>query len=124
MKCVWPCLVFAASFAVAGSAQEAKEAAKPAVDASKGPRTPVDVHFLVTRYQGEKKVGSKPYTLRVISEEQGAFFLGTQVPYRTSSPQVGAMAAFKMIGATARCLVRHAADGRFRVELEFDDSPG
>jgi hypothetical protein len=98
-------------------AQDAKDAAP------KGPSIPVDVQFLVTHHQGEKKIGSKPYSIRLYTEEKGGFFIGTHVPYRTTA-QSGPTVAFKGIGASAKCLVHDAGGGRFRLVVDFDEAAG
>ena len=119
-----PVVAVMMTLAAMGTAQENKDAA-PKMEAPKGPPVPLDVHFLVTRYQGEKKIASKPYSLRLHAEEKDVsrLFVGTEVPYRTEW-QGNPTIAFKMIGAAAKCTARDAGNGRFRLDLEFDEAVG
>src|SRR5687768_2125502 len=101
MKAIlWVLVAAAITSPTAVSAQENKEAPAKPTEAPKGPPIPVDLQFVVTRFQGEKQVARKPYSIRLHAEEKGSFFVGAQVPYRTTA-QWGPTVAFKMIGASA-----------------------
>ena len=75
-------LVFA--FALASSAivrtqeKPAAPAAKPAP--VEGPKTPLKVQVLISRYQGEKKLSGLPYTLSVNADSRATLRMGAKVP--------------------------------------------
>ena len=73
-------LVFA--FALASSSivrTQEKAAAAPAAKAST-PTTPLKFQIVISRYQGEKKISSLPYTLSVNAGYRGTLRMGAKVP--------------------------------------------
>jgi hypothetical protein len=115
--------------------------ASPAVVHSK-PLVPLKVQIVVSRYEGEKKVSSLPYTLAVNANDGfvmadgrfGPFNVarlrtGAQVPVPSiappkESPIQGAMGpvTYKNIGTNIDCWAQSLDDGRFRVDISIEDT--
>jgi hypothetical protein len=123
-------LVFA--FALASSiivrTQEkpaAPAAAKPAPTA-----IPLRVQVLVSRFQGEKKLSSLPYTLSVNAGSRATLRMGAKVPVNmmmtTNVPKdfpQGGPIQYQDVGTSIDCYVSTVQDdGRYRIEITIDDS--
>ena len=88
------------------------------------------VQVVISRYQGEKKISSQPYTLSVTANGPRATLrMGTQVPVlatpTVSGPDGKALPQsynYRSVGATIECTARSLEDGRYRLELTVDDS--
>jgi hypothetical protein len=88
------------------------------------------IQVVVSRYQGEKKISSQPFTLSVMANGPRATLrTGVQVPVPASplapaadgkTPPVAIN--YKNVGTSIDCMARPLEDGRFRLELSIDDS--
>lgn len=66
------------------------EAAKPAAAPARSVYTPLRLQVTISRYQGEKKISSLPYSLSIgIGGPRVQFRVGAQVPYATTSVNDG-----------------------------------
>ena len=116
----------------AALAQEPKPAPEPQallagrVQAkSPAPAIPLEVQVVISRYQGEKKVSSLPYTLAVNSDNinsQLTVGANIPVPVTTFSPAGGNTAPlmsynYQNIGTNIDCRVTTAEDGRFELSV-------
>jgi len=125
-------LVFAFALAVpAVSAQEKPAAVKPAAVAV----TPLKVQVVVSRFQGEKKISSLPYSLSVNAGNRATLRMGAQLPIMmittapspgkgpdgSAIPQVGPV-QYRDVGTNIDCNVHAMDEGRFLVEITIDDS--
>jgi len=104
-----------------------------ATAADEKPITPVKMQIVISRYQGEKKVSSLPYTLVVNANgPKASLRMGSSVPVpsTTFAPREpgGAAAApvtsyqYRDVGINIDCTAASLDDGRFRLELSIDDS--
>ena len=127
-------IVVAASSAVA---QE--DASGPA---KVGNLVPLKVVIVMSRYQGEKKVSSLPYTLLVNANDVVSGFAGAIDPHGIARLRTGAsvpipsLAApketplqgpmgpvqYKSIGTNIDCSARSTDDGRFRLDISIEDT--
>jgi hypothetical protein len=83
--------------------------------------TPLRLQVVFTRYQGEKKVGSVPYTLSINDDNRPARLrMGIQVPIRVSEP-VGSI-QYKDIGNNLDCNASSAPPDRFKIGCSFEQS--
>jgi hypothetical protein len=121
-------LVFVATVAL--SAQEAPAQA-PAPAAPKPAPVPLTVQLVLSRYQGEKKLSSVPYTLSVTANEgsgSARVRMGVQMPIVSTVfggqpatiPQ--ASYTYKDLGTNIDCSANSASDGRYKVLLTVADS--
>lgn len=110
-----------ASLLAAGATARAQDKPAPATD------TPLKVQVVMTRYDGDKKVSSLPYSLLVNAAEpngkpiQKQMMTGVQVPYTVlirDAPTV----AFKDAGSKIQCAAASLGGGRYRLQLEVEQS--
>jgi hypothetical protein len=125
---------FVALFALAGGA------ASFAQDKPAPPVIPIKVQVVLSRWQGDKKISSLPYSLSVnVATERSlggraTLRLGTKVPVATTmGPQVpGAKGEtitagvttynYQDVGTNIDCSAQAIDGGRFRIEVTIEDS--
>jgi hypothetical protein len=135
---------FALAFGTSVRAQDKPAAAAP--PAAKMP-TPVKIQVVISRYQGEKKISSVPYTLSITDGGSpgdkvvtGPTFvgranlrMGTKVPVAMMSPPsvdgkpmkdipVTSPIQYQDVGTNIDCNVWTIDRDRFRLEITVDDS--
>jgi hypothetical protein len=133
-----PALAMTIALAVTAGVARAQQPAAPtaAAPAATAPSAPpkeqpvLKVQVVISRYQGDKKISSQPYTLSVTPNARAASIrMGLQVAV-LSSPLVPAADGkmppaainYKDVGTSIDCSARSLDDGRFRLELTIDDS--
>jgi hypothetical protein len=139
-----PTLALVFAFALASTAL-VRTQDKPAPAPSKAAvqATPLKIQVVISRYQGEKKISSLPYSLSVtggggrLDPTAGASFIGranlrmgAKVPIAatTFAPADSKAASptpsfqYQDVGTNIDCQVWAMDDGRFRVEITVDDS--
>jgi hypothetical protein len=119
----------ASSVIVRSQEKPAPAAPKPAAVAP-APAIPLKVQVLVSRFQGEKKLSSLPYTLSVNAGSRATLRMGAKVPVNMMMtanmpkdfPQGGPI-QYQDVGTSIDCYVSTAQDdGRYRLEITIDDS--
>jgi len=81
--------------------------------------TPLRVQILLSRYQGERNVGSFPYTLAVNADDRPSHMrMGIQVPYK----EVQGNFVYKSVGNNLECGAAALEDGRYRLNLTVEQS--
>jgi hypothetical protein len=94
---------------------------------------PLSVEVVVTRYQGEKKVSSLPYSLAVNANENALapggvcqLRMGTQVPVPaimvTKDGASERSFTYRDIGTNIDCSARSLEDGAFQLRLTVEDT--
>jgi len=106
------------------------------------PVVPLRVQIVVSRYDGEKKVGSLPYTLTVNANDgfvapDGRFNpfnvarlrTGAKVPVPSIAPPQGSPVpggmgpvTYQSIGTNIDCTAQSLDEGRFRVDISIEDT--
>jgi len=126
-------LAFAIATAAAASAQDQTAPAAVAAKTSAAQTVPLRVQIVMSRFQGEKKVSSLPYTLSVNATVAGmnraSLRMGTQVPVvllamanpPKDAPQSGPV-QYKDVGTNIDCDPQVLDDGRFRIQVIVDDA--
>jgi Flp pilus assembly secretin CpaC len=109
-----------------------QQPAPPAAPSSPAPAAPaarvpapllLKVQVVFSRYQGEKKVSSQPYTLTVrANEPRTQFRVGVQVPIPSVGPEGKMTVVYKDVGTSIDCSAQSLDDGRFRLDLSLEDS--
>jgi hypothetical protein len=122
-------MALCATLAVPAAAQS-QQAAKDVV-------TPLKVQVVLSRYQGEKKVSSMPYTLafNVLGaapggQGVGSIRMGSKIPIKMLMMPVidgqkfptGGPVQYQDVGTNIDCRTIAFADGRFSVEVTVDDT--
>jgi hypothetical protein len=120
----------------AALAQEPKPAPVPELvnPAPRPPRPytaiPLEVQVVISRYQGEKKVSSLPYSLAVNSDNVSSQLnVGANIPVPTTTfaPAGGNTAPlvsynYQNIGTNIDCRVTLTEDGRFDLTVSVDET--
>jgi len=137
-------LIVALGFAAAvGSAAVVRAQDKP--PAREPVVTPLRIQVVISRYQGEKRISSLPYTLSLSVTDPGDparrtpsrsnLRMGTKIPVNmmtvtqpsvdgkpmTGVPMVGQI-QYQDVGTNIDCTVWPHADGRYGVDITVDDS--
>ena len=99
------------------------------------PASTVKVQLVLSRFQGDKKVSSLPYSLTVHPDERNRnvgrsnIRLGTQVPITTMTRQGSEANAplvptvqYRDVGTSIDCTVTALEDGRYKLDLTVEDS--
>ena len=124
-------LVFVVALAAASPAL-VRAQGKSAEPAGTPPIVPLRVQVVISRYEGEKKISSMPYTLSVNAGNKANLRMGTRVPVTsTTYTPIAAGGAgvnpltsyqYQDVGTNIDCATSPLDDGRFRMELSVDDS--
>ena len=123
-------LVFALALASMAVVRAQDKPAAPPAKPAQPTATPLKVTVLVSRFQGEKKLSSLPYTLSVNAGSRATLRMGAKVPVMmiTSAnvpkdvPQVGPV-QYQDVGTDIDCMVWTAQDdGRYRLEITISDT--
>jgi len=93
------------------------------------------VQLVLSRFQGEKKVSSLPYTMMVHADDRNrnsgraTLRLGTQVPITTMSRQGSDPNAplvpsvqYRDVGTSIDCTVTALEEGKYKVDISMEDS--
>jgi len=95
------------------------------------PGIPLQVQVVISRFQGDKKVSSLPYTLAVnagpppLLRPRSQLRVGAEVPWRRMDTPVsvsGGPVEYKVFGTNIDCGATPTDDGRFQVALTIEDS--
>jgi hypothetical protein len=84
--------------------------------------TPLKIQLVMSRYQGEKKLSSVPYTLSVTANDQrgsASVRMGVQLPIPSGS---GGSYNYKDVGTNIDCSATTATEGHYKVTLTLTDS--
>ena len=118
-----------------GRAQEKPEPGSPAAERppaallprSEQPRAlvPLKVQIVLSRFKGDKKIGSLPYILGVAANDRLATSLrmGIEVPIGRkgeSGPFAGI--SYRSVGTNIDCQADSSADGAYRLAIKVDDT--
>jgi type II/III secretion system protein len=113
------------------SATLANSQEKPA-EPSKTATIPLKLQIVISRFEGEKKISSMPYTLSANAGRPASLRVGARVPVASTSftpiatggAGVNPLTSFQYqdIGTNIDCSTTALEEGRFRVELTVDDS--
>ena len=123
-------LVFAFALASSVIVRTQEKPAAPAAPKPAPTAMPLRVQVLVSRFQGEKKLSSLPYTLSVNAGSRGTLRMGAKVPVNmmmtTNVPKdfpQGGPIQYQDVGTSIDCYVSTVQDdGRYRIEITIEDS--
>ena len=117
---LWSAVVLNLAFAAIAVAQAAPT---PQPQPQAKPLTPLRIQVVISRYEGDKKVGSLPYILAVTANSSPGVSLrmGSQVPVPTLSP-TGSSFEYKSVGTSIDSSATSLDDGRFQVVVRIEDS--
>ena len=93
-----------------------------------GPLVPLDVQVVVSRYQGDKRISSLPFSLAVNANDRCAssIRMGARVPVGRdapgAAPNTAVQVTYENVGTNIDCFARTTDDGRFQINLMIEDS--
>lgn len=121
---------FAMTNALAQETPKPVPTEKPA--SAPGSQVPLNVRFVLSRYQGDKKISSLPYMLGVLSNSQKTSLrIGTQVPVVTAvfgpKSESGALIpsqsySYRDVGTNIDCQAQALSNGLFSLTVTVEDS--
>ena len=131
-------ILLVALLGITGSAR-AQEPAKPAPAAALKPSTTVTalmVDVTLSRYLGDKRLSSTPYTLSVIPDQKSSLRMGGDVPIPTTTftpgqkeegkevrpPQTLSSYSYRSMGTNIDVSAGIIVDGQYRIGLTIEDS--
>jgi hypothetical protein len=102
--------------------QEKTEAPAP-----RKPATPLRVQIVFSKFQGDKKVASLPYTLVCTADDRtwpARLRMGIEVPVAVAAAKDQALQSFqyKNVGTNIDCSARSVEDGRYKLDLSVEQS--
>lgn len=92
------------------------------------PGIPVQVEVVLSRYRGNKRVSSVPFTLSVnaapspLSGNPSQLRIGAKVPISIDSGGSGGPTQYELVGTNIDSGATATPDGRFRVSLMIEDN--
>ena len=99
-------------------AEDEQKAEKP-----RKPGTPLKLQVVFSRYQGERKVGSFPYTLSVNADDRPTRLrMGINVPLMYEGKEFPGNVVYKSVGNNVDCSAEALDDGRFKVACSLEQS--
>lgn len=112
----------------AGKVPTAPETQQPSPTPSRdAPSLKVQVVF--SRFDGDKRLSSMPYTMSVATGLKGILRIGKQVPVPIAGPGVApggngvnVSYSYRDVGTNIDCFAFALDDGRFRLDLTIDES--
>jgi hypothetical protein len=109
-------------------AQQAEKPAAPARAKSEVP-VPLKIQVVLSRYQGEKKISSMPYTLAANAGDRANLRMGASIPVMTAAAPSAdgknnpfGSFTYKDVGTNIDCQTGALDDGRFRITITIDDA--
>jgi hypothetical protein len=104
------------------AAQEKPAGTQPQQAAPGASLVPVRLQLVLSRFQGEKRVSSMPYTLQLTANEREMTILrmGTEVPVATG----GGGYNYRSVGTNIDCRITQVvgSDGQYKVQVTITDS--
>jgi hypothetical protein len=121
-------LIAVALLVVVGTtALPAQDIANPQVTARTTAPVPLRLSLVVSRYQGEKKISSAPYTLWVTANEGTTrLHMGNEIPVATTvvgkDGERSQSYNYRDVGTNIDCTANTVANGLFKVSLNMTES--
>lgn len=120
--------IAAAALLIGSGALLAQEAGDAQVAAARttGP-VPLKLSLVFSRYQGEKKISSAPYTLLVTANEgMTRLHMGNEIPVATTvigkEGERSQSYNYRSVGTDIECTTNTAANGLFKLSLNMTES--
>jgi type II secretory pathway component GspD/PulD (secretin) len=122
--------IFAAVASIAAEQAQKPEPSPPPQNVSASSTVPLRVQLVISKYKGDKKVTSLPYTISTAVGRPARLRIGADAPYSATrvgvpvkSAQEGQTASppasfsYRTVGTAIDCTPVAAGDGRYRLDL-------
>lgn len=101
----------------------AEETDDEKVERPRKPAIPLKLQVVFSRHQGDKKVGSAPYTLSLNADGRPAKLrMGINVPLKYEGKEISGNVVYKTVGTNVQCSAETQEDDRFRVTCSLEQS--
>jgi len=130
-RSLFPLAVALLAFPGRGQAQDTPKAEPPKAEAGaerRGSPATLRVQLVITRFQGEKKVASLPYTFVVTtggSRARMRMGVDTPIPTTTTSSDTGKPMTsyqYKTVGTNIDCGANDRGEGRYQLNIGVENS--
>jgi hypothetical protein len=127
MRTVAPILAFVIAAGATPLAQEKPQtppprekpsAASARPSESPRPTIPLRVQIVLSRFKGDKKIASFPYTLSLTSNDRTNLRMGIDVPVATG----GVGHAYRSVGTNIDCIANFAPGDAYKLNITVEDS--
>lgn len=125
MKNTWTCAALALALAASAALAQEKAPEKADTAAPRKPVAPLKVQLVLSKFKGEAKVGSLPYTLPCNADDRlpSHLRMGIEVPILvTVAKEAPASYQYRSVGTNIDCRAAAVEDGRFRLEMTVEHS--
>jgi hypothetical protein len=123
-------IIFVAATVASAAAQPAQkpDPPPPAQNASTGVTVPLRVQLVISKFKGDKKVTSLPYTISTAVGRNSRVRIGADAPYSSTRPAQKPASdgqtsssltsfSYRTVGTAIDCTPSAAGDGRYRLDL-------
>ena len=99
----------------------------PGTAAAQAPATSVKLQVVISKYDGDKKLSSLPYTLILVPGRAGSLRSGSEVPVPTTSVSASAdkpattSYTLQQIGTQIDATINATSDGKYNLKLTITD---
>jgi hypothetical protein len=110
--------IFSTSFAVVARAQA------PAQASAQPPAATIKLLVVLSRYEGDKKLSSLPYTLSLVPGQNGSIRAGAEIPVPTTvmgADKGTTSYSMQSVGSQVDATVNPTPDGKFKLTLTVTD---
>jgi hypothetical protein len=130
MNHTWTRLVLALALLGTPAAAQEKAPEKGETAAARKAMTPLKVQILLSKFKGETKVASLPYTLPCNADDRSmltpmrneSLRMGIEVPVPTTTKEGLPTTQYKNVGTNIDCHASSVEGGRFRLEMTIEHS--
>ena len=100
--------------------------AQPGTQGSAGPAVTIKLVVVLSKYEGDKKISSVPYTLSLVPGKPGSIRAGSEIPVPTSAfnstgTQTTTSYTLQQVGSQIDATVNPTADGKYNLTLSVTD---
>jgi hypothetical protein len=101
-------------------------AQQPGTQGSAGPAVTIKLVVVLSKYEGDKKISSVPYTLSLVPGKPGSIRAGSEIPVPTSSfnsagTQTTTSYTLQQVGSQIDATVNPTGDGKYNLTLSVTD---
>jgi Flp pilus assembly secretin CpaC len=111
------------ALALVGAGAHAQEKSEEKGERRKKSVTPLRVQVVFTKFQGEKKVSSLPYTIAVNADDRPTKLrMGVNVPLVYAGKDVPGNVIYRSVGSNVDCSAEALEDGRYKLACVLEQS--
>jgi Flp pilus assembly secretin CpaC len=119
----WSTLAIAAALAASSPAVLVARQDNPAARQGVAPpeTVPLKVDFVITRFEGDKKISSLPFSIWVSTGGSTNVRMGSDVPIPTAADGKSGV-TYRSVGTFIDCRAQNMSNGKFGLDVQVQDS--